>query len=80
MKKLLELKNEEIQAKENEKLRIKIHFQQLLQEKYSTIEKLTRNLHESDTKIIRLTRELLTGSSNENDISMEFPNSYMAFP
>ena len=69
-----------MQAKENEKLRLKIHFQQLLQEKYSTIEKLTRNLHESDTKIIRLTRELLTGSSNENDISMEFPNSYMAFP
>ena len=80
MKKILELKNEEIQAKENEKLRIKIHFQQLLQEKYSTIEMLTRNLHESETKIIQLTRELLTGSSNENDISMEFPNSYMAFP
>ena len=51
LKKLLEWKNEEIQAKENEKLRMKIHFQQLLQEKYSTIEMLTRNLHESETKI-----------------------------
>ena len=80
MRKSLDTKHEEIQAKENEKLQIKIHFQKLLQEKYSTIEMLTRNLHESETKIIQLTRELLTGSSNETAIPLEFPNSYMEFP
>ena len=80
MRKSLEAKNEEIQVKENEKLRIKIHFQTLLQEKYATIEMLTKSLHDSETKVIQLTRELLTGSSNETTLSLEFPNSYMAFP
>merc|ERR1712180_454195 len=60
----LRTKNEEIQTKESEKLQIKNNFQQLLQEKDLMIENLNRNLHESELKIVQLTRESLTGSTN----------------
>merc|ERR1712083_205463 len=43
---------------------IKNNFQQLFQEKDSTIEDLMRKLHESEIRINQLMRESLTGSTN----------------
>merc|ERR1719266_3198851 len=64
LKAQLKAKTEALDLKENDKTRIKIEFQTLLQEKTCTIDELQHRLQECENKITNMMRESLIGSTN----------------